>query len=520
MVNKSISEMTLEEKIGQLFVFGFDALEVNQHADELMRDYHVGNVILFTRNVHTPKQLFDLNKSLQELSMKYNKIPLFITIDQEGGMVTRIMNGGTFFPGAMTITASNNESNAYLSGKLMGEELIRLGVNMNLAPVLDVNNNFENPVIGVRSFSDNPETVSKYGLKFIAGLQESIIATAKHFPGHGDTMVDSHLGLPRIKYGRDRLDKIELYPFKKAIENGVKAIMTSHINFDAFTEGDLPATLSKKCITGLLREELGFEGLIISDGMQMKAVQDTYGTVEASLMAIEAGVNLICICHSEELQKEACDYVKQAVLSGRLKEEVLNERVARVLDAKKDIHINFDKEYHHVQSVVESKATKEFSYNIVKQAVTLVKGETYKYNSNTLVIACDPYVTSGADDVFSDRSIIKALKQSIPEFTTKVMSVDPDQEEVGTYKNLSKDFDSIVICTYNANLHKNQYEVINALKDHKDVHVIAMRNPYDHIFAPDIKNLIYMYEYTENATQVLIEYLQGRFEPSGVLPIE
>lgn len=518
-MSKNSHEMTLEEKIGQLFVFGFDALEMNNNIRSLINDYKLGNVILFTRNIKTPKQLFNLNQELQKQAIESLQIPLLITIDQEGGMVTRIMNGGTFFPGALTITASNNESNSYLSGKLMGEELIRLGVNMNLAPVLDVNNNHENPVIGVRSFSDKPEVVSRYGTKFIAGLQENVIATAKHFPGHGDTVIDSHLGLPRISYGRDRLDQIELYPFKEAIKNGVKAIMTSHINFDAFTENNLPATLSKQCLTGLLREELGFEGLIITDGMQMKAIADTYGTVEGSLMAIEAGANLVCICHSEELQKEAVEHVFNAVKNGRLSEATINERVSKVLECKKDIHLYLHDDYETVRPIVERKATKDFALDVVRQALTLVRGDKFEYSKSTLVIACDPYVTSVADDVFNDRSIINNLHKTLPEFDSYKLSLQPTKDEVDELKRMYHSYEKVVICSYNANLYKEQFEVIDSLSDHPDLHVVAMRNPYDHIFAKNVKNLVYLYEYTNNSVQVLMEYLQGKIEPSGVIPI-
>ncbi len=208
-----INKMTLEEKIGQLFMFGFDALEINDHALKLIKEYKVGNVILFARNVKSPEQVFKLNQNLQKLAFEEIGIPLFISIDQEGGMVTRLHTGATFFPGAMTTAATGDSNNAYLIGKYMGRELISLGINMNYAPVLDVNNNPKNPVIGVRSYSDNPETVAQFGSAFIQGLQENVIATGKHFPGHGDTHVDSHLALPMVPYDMDRLNKIELVPW-------------------------------------------------------------------------------------------------------------------------------------------------------------------------------------------------------------------------------------------------------------------------------------------------------------------
>src|SRR5690554_5101834 len=300
-----INKLTTQEKIGQLIVAGFHGTTVGPEIENLIREYKVGNILLFSRNIESAAQLFKLNQDLQKIAMETFGIPLYITIDQEGGMVTRIFEDGTFFPGAMTIAATNSVDYAYKIGDLMGKELIDLGINMNLAPVLDVNNNPKNPVIGVRSYSDNAEVVADFGTAYVKGLQETILATAKHFPGHGDTNVDSHLALPKVDYPIERLESIELVPFKRAIKEGIHAIMSSHIDFPAFTENGLPTTLSEKCLTTFLREDLGFEGLIVTDGMEMKAVQDHYGTVEACLMAVQAGANQVCICHTEALQFKA-----------------------------------------------------------------------------------------------------------------------------------------------------------------------------------------------------------------------
>ena len=189
---KSISQMTLKEKIGQLVIVGFDGYEVNDELRDLVKTYKAGNIVLFTRNIKSIEQLYKLNKDLHELVLQETGVMPLISIDQEGGMVTRIMDGATFCPGNMTLATSDVE-NAYKIGKIMGEELRALGVNYNLAPSLDINNNPNNPVIGVRSYSDDPVKVAKYGKNYINGLQsKGIIATAKHFPGHGDTNVDSH----------------------------------------------------------------------------------------------------------------------------------------------------------------------------------------------------------------------------------------------------------------------------------------------------------------------------------------
>ena len=516
-----LNKMTLEERIGQLFMFGFDALEINDHALKQIRDYKIGNVILFARNVKSPEQVFKLNQNLQKLAMTEIGIPLFISIDQEGGMVTRINTGATFFPGAMTTAATGDSKNAYLIGKYMGRELISLGINMNYAPDLDVNNNPKNPVIGVRSYSDNPETVAEFGTAFIKGLQENVIATGKHFPGHGDTHVDSHLALPMVPYDMDRLNKVELVPFKRAIQKGIKAIMTAHINFPALTENGLPTTLSKRCMTGFLREELGYEGLIVTDCMQMKAIQDNYTTVGASLTAILAGANILCICHSQDLQSGAVNYIKESVLNHKISIETINERVARVLKFKEALNpIDLNATYDSVKSIVENKETKEFSYNVVRNALTLVKGKPLKLKKNALFIGVLPVATTIADESDGQHSIIKQIKKDLTTLDTMTLPVQPSSEIIGEIVKNAEKYQQVVLCTYNANIYQSQIELIDKLSDMKiELHVISMRNPYDLHYAKKIENYVCIYEYTPNSVRALLEYLRGELIPKGMIPV-
>lgn len=516
-----INQMTLEEKIGQLFMFGFDATVPNDHAIKLIRDYKVGNVILFARNIKTSEQLFQLNMNLQKLAYEHIGIPLFISIDQEGGMVTRIFEGGTFFPGAMTIAASNNIENAYLVGKYMGQELKAFGINMNLAPVLDVNNNPKNPVIGVRSFSDDPKMVSTYGVAFMEGLQESIIATGKHFPGHGDTHIDSHLALPKVSYGMERLNEVELVPFKHAINKGIKAIMSSHIDFPALTENGLPTTLSKKCMTDFLRIELGFEGLIVTDGMQMKAIQDNYTTVGGALMAIEAGANIVCICHSEELQIEATKRVYEAVIHNELSIDLINDRVCRVLKYKSELDTpNFNLSHETIKDIVENKKTKQFAYQVVENAATLVKGKPLILKDKALFVGILPKATTIADETDGEHHLIKDIRRNLPHLNTMVISITPNQDEIDRVVKMSRNYEQVILTTFNANIYLEQIKLINELaKNKNELHVISMRNPYDLYYTSQIKNNVCLYEYTPNSIQVLLNYLKGDVSLLGKLPV-
>ncbi len=516
-----IKKLTTEEKIGQLLMFGIEGTTLTDHAIELIKKYKVGNIILFARNADNPKQLFELNQSLQKLAMAELGIPMFISIDQEGGMVTRIFHGATFFPGAMTISAANGLEDSYKLGDLMGRELQVLGVNMNLAPVLDVNNNPKNPVIGVRSYSDDPKRVSDYGIEFMKGLQNHVFATGKHFPGHGDTYLDSHLALPKVDYPLERLNSVELVPFKKAINEGIKALMSSHIDFPAFTENGLPTTLSKKCLTGFLREELKFDGLIVTDGMEMKAVQDHYGTVEASLMAIQAGANLVCICHSEPLQKEAIVRIKNALESNELLMSELDERVSRVLRYKEDIKpMPLESPYEAIKHIVENDDTKRISYEITKRAATLVKGEKLKLKDNALFIGVLPKATSQADDTDGLYDIISQIKKELPSLKTHKLAINPSDEDIDEVMINAKQASQILVTSYNTNVYSSQIKLINKLSELGiEVHVIAMRNPYDLYYTDRIDNFVCLYEYTPNSIKVLISYLKGELVFEGRIPV-
>lgn len=512
------TDLDLKKKIGQLLMFGFDATEVNEHAIHMIRDLNIGNVILFTRNIESPKQLHKLTFDLQELAMTHIGIPLFIAIDQEGGMVTRIRQGGTFFPGAMTISATDNPDHATWVGETMGMELAMLGINVDFAPVLDVNINPRNPVIGVRSYSDDEERVARFGTAFIKGLQKHVIATAKHFPGHGDTHLDSHLALPRVDVDRRRLEQVELHPFKVAIEEGVQAIMSSHIVFKALDDR-FPATLSHPILTDLLRKELGFDGLIFTDCLQMKAIQNTYTTPKAAVMALYAGANVMCVCHSEDLQESAQKEIFRAVFEHELSSSLIDERVSRVLARKASLQ-PFRYSYSDVLEHVGTKEAKDRAQAIVTQAVTRVKGKVFQPKDRTLLIGILPKATSIADETDGKSDFYDRLKEALPSFDVLSFDLGIDQPDIDKAVTCARDYDQVVLCTYNANTDLGQQNLIETIVSlGVEHHVIAMRNPYDLVFVPTIENYVCFYENTPNAREALIDYLKGTRIPEGSLPI-
>lgn len=328
-IDELVTKLSLEEKIGQLLMVGFPGTEMTPETRTLLSELAPGSLILLGRNVREPSQLRDLCAALQEDA----RVPRFLSMDQEGGQVVRLSRGVTVFPGAMATGATGSASLAKLEGRVSGAELHALGINMNLAPVLDVNSNRKNPVIGVRSFGDDPSKVAALGVSYALGLQESgVAAVAKHFPGHGDSVEDSHRGLPSIPHDLARLERVELVPFAAASSAGVDAMMTAHLLFPAID--DVPATLSRKLLTDVLRGQLGFQGMVISDDLEMKAVEATIGVGACAVRSIAAGADQVMIIWNRANKDSARDAIRKGIASGELPMSRVDEAVRRVLAVK------------------------------------------------------------------------------------------------------------------------------------------------------------------------------------------
>lgn len=323
--------MRIEKKIGQMVMVGLDGHEPSDLILELIEKYGLGGVILFGRNLRDYAQIVDLCNDLQDRS---SDCPLFISIDQEGGRVTRLPPPFTRFPAMRLLGACNSADLAYRVGAITALELLSVGINMDLAPVLDIDTNPDNPIIGDRSFGSHPDIVSSMGVAVISGLQDNgVIACGKHFPGHGDTYKDSHLELPVLKHNMKRLKEVELRPFQAAISNGLAAIMTGHLLIPSLDER-YPATISKKIITDLLRGKMGFKGIVISDDLEMKAVIGNYEIGNAAVMSVEAGLDILLISETEEYQILVIETLVKAVKDGRIPEERLDLSYNRIRSLK------------------------------------------------------------------------------------------------------------------------------------------------------------------------------------------
>src|SRR5215467_4572704 len=325
-MQSNTAHMTLEEQIGQSLVAGFWGTTPSPEIIDLIRNYHIGGIILFSRNVQDAQQVLELTHSLQLIAKTAgHPTPLLIAIDQENGMVRRLGKGTTQFPGNMALGATGSEQVVYDVAQATGSELKALGINMNLAPVVDVNNNPANPVIGVRSFGEDPHQVARLAAAAVKGYRAAgVISDLKHFPGHGDTAVDSHLALPIISRTLEQLEAIELVPFSSGIGAGADSVMIAHISFPALTHQEaLPATVSPAIVRGLLREKLGYDGVIISDCMEMSAVAETIGTERAAVMALQAGVDLVLVSHTYARQRGSIEAMQSALQAGELSPEVV-----------------------------------------------------------------------------------------------------------------------------------------------------------------------------------------------------
>lgn len=346
LINKEIKQMTLEEKIGQLMIVGVNGTTFSKEMDILIRNYHVGGLIMMGKNISTAPDMLKLINHSKKAN-KDNKVPLFISVDEEGGRVSRLPAEFKKLPSNEQIGKRNDEEFSYRVGTYLSEVLNEFGYNMNFAPVLDVNSNPKNTVIGDRSFGADPEQVAMLGISTMRGMIDNhIIPVVKHFPGHGDTFLDSHTALPVVNTTLKELRELELIPFQKAIDEGVDTVMVAHILFPEL-DPDHPSSLSKAIITDLLRKEMKFDGVVITDDLTMGAIKNEYTVPEAALQSFIAGSDLLLVVHGYENEIRTFNTLKDAVETGVVSEDRIDESVRRILTLKKKYGIT-DKEKESV----------------------------------------------------------------------------------------------------------------------------------------------------------------------------
>lgn len=516
------SGWSLKEKIGQLFVFGFHGFEPSADMNELIEEFGIGGTIYFTRNVKDARQVHGMSVQLQAKAAEAGKPPLLIAIDQEGGMVARLVDGVTLMPGNMALGATGSADAARQTAGVCGDELRKLGITLNYAPCIDVNNNPDNPVINVRSYSDSPELVSELGAAAVQGYQAArVAATVKHFPGHGDTSVDSHHALPVLTHDRQRLDAIELKPFRAAIEAGTDCIMTAHVVLPAMEPSGVPCTLSATVLTGLLRGELGYDGVVVTDCLEMSAIDEFYGPAHGAVKAIQAGADMVLISHTIGKQRAALEAVAEAVESGDLPVSRIDEALNRVMRLKAKLELSEPiVSWEQASASIGTEANMEVARRWSEASVTLVKNEggllPLKRDTKTLVLWPSIVPVSVADEMLAGDGTLGGF---LSHYGANVVERRMDGDEPLTGLD---EFDAIVVVTYDASKHQLERDIARQAIDiaGEKVLAVSVRNPLDLLLYPEVKAYMAVYECRPLALASAAKALLGDLKPQGKLPLE
>ncbi len=333
-----LEEMSIEQKAGQVVVCGIDGYEIDDEFTSLVKDKYVGGVILFSRNIESTEQLTKISNSIKNTA--YDDFPLLIGMDEEGGNVSRLPDDVKSLPSAYSIAQCGNDKYCYESGEIIGKQLSAFGISTGFSPDLDIWSNPDNTVIADRSYGNNAEDVSKYAIQTMNGIMsQNIITVGKHFPGHGDTLEDSHYSLPVVTKTKEELENFEFLPFKKAIEQNIPAIMVAHLLCTEI-DADNPSSLSKTIVTDILKKDLKFDGVVLTDDLTMDAIDDKYSIEQAAVMALNAGCDMLLVCHEYNNAENVIDSIISAVKNNELDEERLDDAVLHILKMKSKYNIN------------------------------------------------------------------------------------------------------------------------------------------------------------------------------------
>jgi len=514
-VEKILNKLSLEQKIGQMFFYGFQGKRSSDNVKRLISVYKPGGIILFTRNVESEAQLVKLNGDIRKLAISNIGVPVFIAIDQEGGKVLRIKDFATVLPGNMNLGATRSSELSFLAGKLTAIDLEMLGINMNFAPVIDVNSNARNEVIGVRSFGDDPDMVAKLGAAYIRGIQSRrVSATAKHFPGHGNTTGDSHFETPTLDRSLQTMYDVDLKPFFSAVNDGVDAIMTAHISVPAIDPSKRPATLSPKIITELLRKRMGYNGLVITDDMEMRAITGDIGIGGATVQAVLAGCDMITIVWTDSAKQESYNALLTAVKKGTISEERINASVRRILSVKlkRKLFEGRDPKIEEVREIVGNRLHQQISHLIAQRSITLVRNY-----SNTI-----PIRTKGTFIVISPFSYLSSELRS---FGLKNMFVKVNVKMKRKERNdvlhdvlLMSDMAAGYIV---AAVDETQASLAEELKKrtNKPVIVASLDSPYMFSSVKNVDAYLCSYSFRSQAIRALAKVITGEAKAVGTLPV-
>ncbi|MGY4927045.1 glycoside hydrolase family 3 protein [Streptomyces sp. 900105755] len=539
-----VARMTIEEKVGQLFVmrvYGHSATDPDQAdidanlkeigvrtAAELIAKYRVGGIIYFTwtHNTRDPRQIAELSNGIQRASLAQPRgLPVLIATDQEHGAVCRIGRPATLFPGAMAMGAGGSRTDARTLGRISGAELRAMGVRQDYSPDADVNVNPANPIIGVRSFGAGPDAVGDLVAAEVQGYRDAgVAATVKHFPGHGDTAVDSHTGFPVITHSRELWEKLDAVPFRAAIAAGVDSVMTAHIQFPALDGSGDPATLSHPVLTGILRGELGYDGVVVTDSLGMAGVRTKYGDDRVPVLALRAGVDQLLDPPKPDVAWHA---VLKAVQDGELTESRLDESILRILRLKSRLGL-LDRPYVHEKDVGRVVGTGRHlaaADRIAERTTTLLVNEggllplSRGTHGTVLVVGADPASPSGTTG--PPTGVLAAALTELGFAATALSTgMDPSAADVDKAVAAARGADAVVVGTYNVTAGSGQQRLVERLvATGVPVVAVAVRNPYDVAQLPSVKACLATYSWTDVELRAAARVIAGEVAPRGSLPV-
>ncbi len=499
----------------RLCVVDFPGPELAAPLERLVAERHIGGVVLFRKNVVSPAQVAGLTAALQAMAARAGAPPLWVAIDHEGGVVNRFgwaVAGGrgvrvTPLPSAMAMGAAGSPALAREAGLVAGRELRAMGIHQNYAPAVDVNNNPANPIIGARAFGETPALVESLGLAYIDGLQAAgVAATVKHFPGHGDVTVDSHLALPRVDHPVSRLERVELPPFAAAVRAGVASVMPAHIVYPALDPSGVPATMSAPILTGLVRERWRFQGFICSDSLQMRAIIDNYGVGDAAVAAVRAGCDMLLALGPEALQHEVLDRLAMAIERGDLPG-------ARVADALRRVEAAFKRwgpaaDGHGVDETINDAEHDRVAERIAEAAVTLVRDQR------------------GAVPLGGPRIGVANISPGFGEYEPPNLAAMLRRYHAQVHElsagETPADVDQVVAVTFTRGTPPpNQVSMVRDL--HKRfgdrLIIVATGDPYDLLQFPEVPAYLVTYGPDAPSLDAAARVLLGRLRPCGRLPV-
>ena len=524
---ETLRELSLRDKIAQMVHARMPGKFINRQSQEfkkveaLVRENHIGGLALFAGNVYESAILLN---EFQEIS----KLPLLVSSDFERGAAFRI-DDATSFPWTMALGAVGDEELAYRQGLVTARESRAMGVHWIFAPVIDVNNNPDNPVINIRAFGSDPADVSRLGTAFIRGAQAGgTLTTAKHFPGHGDASIDSHINMPVLDAGRDRLENVEFVPFRRAIEAGVDTVMTAHVAVPQLTKGvKTPATLSPEILTGVLKNSLGFRGIVVTDSMEMDGIKKHYGNAVAAVAAVKAGVDVLLLPPDAV---EAINAIERAVKNGEISEKRIDESVKKILEAKQRLrlHENRTTNIEKIGDLVSSPENIQLADEIAARAVAAIKDEkrllpldpSEKRRVYGLVLTPTNSDTSGT-------AFLNAFKERFPGAQAELATARVPESQSAAIEKAIAAADIVVVATLtrlvtgrNIGIPDKHLSIVKKLASlKKPVVWVILGSPYLLRIAPEMGTVICSFSYSENSQEAAVKALFGDFRVSGKMPV-